>query len=143
MSAVEPLYQLIGVHPKKLTKEQSILLDIALFSYICEELKNIARENYKTYFYLIKLETEKENTMFEINLERWIINDILSTKEYSLQGIAYYTDTPPDVIEEVMIGYNTRSSGIFLRKIIELHRSVRRELYSEIMKNVIAQYKND
>jgi hypothetical protein len=34
MPALEPLYQLIGLHPEKLTKKESLLLETILFSSI-------------------------------------------------------------------------------------------------------------
>ena len=37
-------------------------------------------------------------------------------------------------------GLNTSPSAIFLRKIIELHRSIRPELYREIMRKITTEY---
>ncbi len=75
--------------------------------------------------------------MIEANFIRCIINDILSTEEYNLPGIAYYTDTPEDVIYEVAAGCNVRPTLLLARKIIELHRLVRPHLYREIMNKII------
>jgi len=47
-----------------------------------------------------KINIEKEKSMIESNFIRCIINDILSTEEYTLPGIAYYTDTPEEIIIE-------------------------------------------
>jgi hypothetical protein len=38
------------------------------------------------------------------------------------------------------MGRNVRPSAIFLRKLIDLHRSVRRELYQKIIKKVTENY---
>ncbi|MBA3660150.1 MAG: hypothetical protein H0W64_00300 [Gammaproteobacteria bacterium] len=75
--------------------------------------------------------------MLENDFARLITNDILSTEEYNLKGIARYSDTPEDVIQEVIDGRNIRPSATFLWRIIELHRSVRRELYDAIIRKII------
>jgi hypothetical protein len=81
-----------------------------------------------------------EIAMFEANFIRCIINDILSTEEYTLSGIAYYTETPEEIVYDIAIGHNTSPSANLLRKIIELHRSVRRDLYRSIVEKIISEY---
>lgn len=140
MSAMEPLYRLVGVIPSRLTEEQSLLLEAEIFARICEELREIFRKQHREYFRLMKFTTEMENMMLESKFVRLIIQDTLATGEYSLGGIAHYTDTHEEVIEEMMIGRNASPSAAFLRKLIDLHRSVRPELYKEIVKKVTENY---
>lgn len=140
MSAVEPLCKLIGINPHQISKEENLILEADLFTRICEELKEIFREQFKNYFRLLKLTIEKENHMLESNFVRLIIKDILSTEEYTMSGIAQYADIHEDVVDEVIAGRNTNPSAIFLRKVIELHRSVRCDVYNLIIKKVAAQY---
>ena len=140
MSAMEPLCHLMGIDRNKLSKKEYILLEAEIFICLCEKLKEFFREQYKDYFHLMKFTLEKENTMIETNFVRLIINDILSTEEYNQCGIAHYTDTPEDIVQEVLDGRNLRPSAIFLWKIIELHRSVRRDLYNSIVKKILNQY---
>ena len=141
MPAMEPLSRLIGINTATFTKEENILLEAELFIRICEELKEIFREQYKEDFrFLMIFNREKENEMHEAKLVQLITKDILSTGEYRLNGIAYYTDTHEDVIEEIMAGRNTSPSATLLRRLIELHRSVRRDLYEIIIRKVAAQY---
>jgi len=78
--------------------------------------------------------------MLENDLARLITRDILSSKEYNLTGLALYSDTPEDVIQEVIDGRNKRPSATFLWKIIELHRSVRRDLYNTIIQKIISHH---
>jgi hypothetical protein len=75
-----------------------------------------------------------------MKLLRCIINDILMTEEYTLSGIACYTQTPEEIVYDLAIGLNTNPSAIFLRKIIELHRFIRRELYASIIEKIIIEY---
>ena len=140
MSAMEPLYRLIEINTSMLTKEENILLEAELFTRICEELKEIFRKQHRDYFRLMKFTIEKENIVLEAKFVQLIIKDILSTDEYNLKGIAYYTDTHEDVVEEVVTGRNRNTSATFLRRLIELHRSVRRDLYDIIIKKITAQY---
>src|SRR5579863_8295926 len=125
MSATKPLSNLIGISPYKLSKEESVFLEAEIILRICHELKEFFRKKYKEYFHLLKLTIEKENAMLDTNLIRCIIKDILATEEYTLEGIAYYTNTHQDILDEVMIGRNMTPSFTFFLRMIELHREVR------------------
>jgi len=140
MAATELLCHLVGVDPSKLSREEILILEAELFARICEELREIFREQYRDYFRLMKFTVEKENAMLEANFVRLVIKDILSTEEYNLSGVAYYADTHEDVIHEVVDGRNTNPSATLLRRCIDLHRSVRRDLYHAIMKKIAMEY---
>jgi hypothetical protein len=140
MPATEPFCRLIGVNPNKLTKEESYLVEAELFTRICNELMEIFKIQYKDDPLLLKTNIEMESAMFDINFIRLIIRDILSTDEYSIQGIAIYTDTHEDVVCEVITGRNLSPSATFFRRIIELHRSVKRDVYNSIIKKITTQY---
>jgi hypothetical protein len=140
MAAMDPLCHLIGINSKKFSKEENSLLEAELFIRICDELKEVFRQQYKNFFHLMKFNVTKEDAMLERNFIRLILKDILSTEEYTLQGIATYTDTHEDIIHELASGLNTKPLAACLRKVIELHRSVRRELYQAIGKKIAAEY---
>ena len=140
MPAMEPLCHLVGINSKRFSKEENSLLEAELFIRICDELKETFRQQYNNFFHLMKFTVTKENEMLEKNFIRLILNDILSTKEYTLQGIAKYTDIHEDIIQELASGLNTKPLATCLRKVIELHRSVRRELYQAIGKKIAAEY---
>lgn len=137
MSAVEPLCSLVEINSCQLSREESIILEAELFRYICESLKGLHREWHKDYFHLINFTQDEENLMLKTSFMRFIISDILSSDEYTLEGIARYTDTPEDIVQEIFTGLNTNPSAIFLLRIIELHRSVRPELYRELMNKIV------
>ena len=143
MSVPELLCQTMGINPYKLSKEENLILEVELYTRICEMLKEVFRGQYKVYFRLMKCTAEVEDVMMEARFARCVINDILSTEEYTLPGIACYTQTPEDVVYDVAMGLNTNPTAIFLRKIIELHRSIRRELYREIIKKIKTEYSNE
>lgn len=140
MPAMEPLCQMLGINSNELTKEENLILEAKLFTHICEELKEIIKAHYKGYFQLMKFNEDMENKMIEAEFLRCVINDILSTEEYSLPGIARYTNTPEDVIHEVIIGNNNNPSFYFSRRVIELHRAVRPDIYQAIIKKIIENY---
>jgi hypothetical protein len=140
MSAMEPMYCTLGINSSQLTEEQSLLLEAEIFTQVCEELMEIFKKQHREYFRLMKFTIEMEKTMLESKFVRLIIQDILTTDEYNLDGIANYTNTHEEVIEELMIGRNPSPSAVFLRKLIDLHRSVRRELYEEIKRKVATNY---
>lgn len=140
MTAMEPFCHLIGIKNYLLTPEEKTLLEAELFKRICDELKEIFREQYKQYLCLMKFTIEMENMMIEANFAQLLINDILATKEYDLQGIACYTNTYEDVIAEIITGRNTNPSAVLLCRLIDLHRTVRRDMYQVITQKICTHY---
>ena len=140
MPAIQPLCIMIGINPKDLSKEENLILEAELFSRVCEEIKEEFRKHYAQYFRWLKFTTKEENIMLEANFLRLIIQDIIATEEYTLQGVACYTDAPIDVIQEIFDGRNTNPSTCVLRKTIDLHRTLRRELYFTIIKKIAMTY---
>ncbi len=140
MSAIRALCELYGINNEALSREENLILEAELFVSTCDALKEIFRTQYKNYFRLMNFTMEMENTMLDANFMRLIIRDILSTEEYTLEGIACYAATHEDVVHEVVAGKNTAPSATFLRRIIELHKSVRCEIYDEVVKKITAQY---
>ena len=142
MSATEPLCHLIGIRSDVLSLMENSLLEAELFTRMYRGLKDVIRREYQNYFSLLRFNQTMENAMLETNFIRSVISDILSTEEYSLSGIACYTDTPEEVIHEVMMGMNSNPSLRFSRKIIELHRSVRPAVYQAIMEKIAREYQS-
>lgn len=140
MSANEPLYSLIKITTNNLSREENRLLEADIFVRVCNELKTIFRQHYQNYFRLMNFNLSMEDIMLEENFIRSIINDILATGDYTLKGIAYYTDTHEDIILDLASGLNNKPLAICLRKTIELHKTVRRELYEAIGKKIISEY---
>lgn len=140
MAAVELLCHLAGVDSGKFSRKENILLEALLFTFISEKLMTVFKEKYQDYFCLMKLTHEKENSMLETNFACCILKDILSTEEYTLAGIANYADTHEDVLQEILTRSNTSPSATVLRRLIELHRSVRRDLYDGIIQKMIMEH---
>jgi hypothetical protein len=140
MPATEPLCQIVGINANNLSREENYIIEVELFVRVCEEIKEIIKLKNKDYFRLMKLNTEMESAMLDAILIRHVINDILLTEEYSIEGIACYTQTPEEVISDVAAGKNPAPSLPLSRKIIELHRSVRPNLYREVMKKITSEY---
>lgn len=140
MPATDMLCHLLRIKTCNLSKEEILLLEAELVVRICEELKRIFKSKFTEYFRLMKFNVDMENDMLEANFIRCLINDILLTEEYTLAGIAYYTHIPEDFVYEIVSGQHTTLSITFFRKIIELHRSVRGDLYRKIIKKILTDY---
>lgn len=140
MPSIEPFIHLLGINTSILTTPEKILLEAELFERVCNKLKEIFRKQYHEYFSLINFSKKKEDLMLDQHFVRFIINDILESEEYSIKGIAYYTNTFQDVLEELATGCNTNPSAFLFRKLIFLHQSVRRSLYDYIIKKIITEY---
>lgn len=137
MSAVLPLRRLLGSAFPALSKYEAILLEVELFTRICDELKEffIGSEKRSVNIYYISA----EGIAMEARLVRSLMSDILATDEYNLKGIACYTDTHEDVVLDIFAGINANPTATFFRRLVDLHRSVRRELYEMIVKKIFQQ----
>jgi hypothetical protein len=140
MAAVEQLCQLLNINPRYLTPQENLILEVELFIRICEELKEFYKAKNKEYFILMNVSHEKENAMLEAKFLRFVINDILMTEDYSIAGIAYHTQIHEDVISDIASGKNKTPTLHVSRKIIELHRAVRPDLYKEVVKKITTEY---
>lgn len=134
MSAVIPLRCLMGSAAPKLSKYETILLEVELFARICDELKAFFMGSKIICLDIYR--TAGEGVAMEVRLVKSIINDILSTGEYNLQGIACYTGTHEDIVEDIFTGMNNSPTAVFFRRLVDLHRTVRRELYEMIMQKI-------
>lgn len=120
-----------------LSNEELIVLEAECLSWLYEEMLAYFQASAIAYAQLLKSSTEKENTMLENNFLRCIVNDILKSNEYTLNGIAYYTDSSKDVIEEILLGINQNPSLTLAKKLIDLHRSIRPDLYKAILAKAV------
>jgi len=136
MSAVIPLRRLMGSAVPALSKYEAILLEVELFARICDELKTFFIGSKKICLDIYRI--AGEGIAMEVRLVKSMINDILSTGEYSLQGIACYTGTHEDVVEDIFTGINTSPTVLFFRRLVDLHRMVRQELYEMVMQKIMS-----
>lgn len=143
MTAIQSWSFLMGLDSKLLTKKEKYLFEAETFFRILSEVKEIFREKYKSFFYLMKYTIEMENTMLETNYVSLIIEDILETEEYNLQGLAYYTDTPLEILQEVMAGINKYPSAMLLQRCLELHREVKRDVYRTVLRKIAIEYSSE
>jgi hypothetical protein len=136
MPAMELLYSLFDIDSKKISKAEALILEADLFTRLCKELMNFFEVQYKEFLQFLKFDFNTEEKMLNANFIRCMINDILSTEEYSLNGIANYTQMPADILFDLASGQNSDPSLILSRRILELHRSVRPDLYRGIIKKI-------
>lgn len=122
---------------QKLSKAESILLEANIFVRVSDEFYGIFGDQYRSYLKLLKGESNKEIEVIEVNFLRLLVSDILSTNEYTLEGIANVVRLPVDVILELVSGLNTNPSLVLAAKIIRLHGDVRRDLYNELIKKIM------
>lgn len=139
MSAVHELRYLYEVNDLKFSWKEACLLEAAFFTALCEQLMQLIKESYENYYKLIKFDTEKESEMLEENFIRCLINDLVASGEYSLIGIAQYTNIPEEVVYDLALGKNVNPSLVLARRIIELHKIVRRDLYHGLLKKFLSE----
>jgi hypothetical protein len=139
MSALELLCRLADVKPQQFSREENLILEAELFARLYSELKNRFRTDFNEYFKLLKYNQEAEDAVLEAHFLRCIINDILTTESYTMAGIATYTQTPEDIIYEVATGQIVNPSFMLTRKLIDLHRAVRPNLYREVFTKAVKE----
>ena len=132
------LHQFLGSRYLKLSKNEKCLFDAYIFVQIYHELYEKYKMHCKKYWALIKDCCAKEDIMQENEFLEFIIKDIVSTEEYTLEGIANTLRMPIDVIYDLAAGINTDPSSVLWRKIIKLHSSVKRELYLELINKILS-----
>jgi len=137
MAKPELWVTILRMSNNNLSKEENILLEVNLFELICNELFEWFRVNQQNFFRLMNYTLEMENQMLETNFVKLIITDILQTEEYTLQGIAQYTQIHEDVINELALGINVNPSVVSFRKILQIHQSVRRDIYEGIRQKLL------
>ncbi|OGT41436.1 MAG: hypothetical protein A3F42_04245 [Gammaproteobacteria bacterium RIFCSPHIGHO2_12_FULL_37_34] len=140
MPKTDLVYCLLQHHSCKLSRIEKFLLEVKLLMHVCCELSEIFKSKYKEYHRLIKSNLNQDENMSNIKFMQEMIKDILSTREYNLTGIAIHTRIPEEVLFDVATGMNIEPTFETSRKIFELHISVRRNLYDEIMRKVASAY---
>lgn len=136
MPAVESLSQLIGINTNKLNKNETQLLEADIFFRVCSEVMSYLQMCYQDDFQLTPGDTIKEKEEMDMQFLRCLIKDLIKTKQYTLSGIAAYTQIPEDMIGEYLSGNKFSPALFFLRRLIDIHRTVRPEVYQEVLKKV-------
>jgi hypothetical protein len=113
-----------------------MIAEAEILSQVYTHLRNYFQDQFKNYFYIMKFTAEMENNMLDTNFIPNLINDILNSKQYTLEGIACYTYSFEEVIADIVSGKNYEPTFLLGRKIIDLHRSVRPELYQQIIRKI-------
>jgi len=143
MPALELLSHFIGIDPKKFSKEENFILEAELYVRVSNEIWESYQSQYKDYFHLFKLNVKKESITMELHIIRCLINDILKSEAYTLSGIAFYTQTPEEVVHDLLIGYKVSPMIAFTRKLIELHKSIKPEIYQNVIKKINPDDRSD
>lgn len=136
MSRTESFLPWFGGSTKFFTKKESVLLEMELLLLIYEELRLILVRKYEIFFKIFHFNKEMEYDMTEKNLMQFIINELLVTNEYTIEGISLYTHTPRDIIYDLILGKNIFPSVFLVKKIITLHRKAFPKLYQNIINKI-------
>jgi len=137
MATMELLFNLLDINLSIFKKNEKMLIEYYFFTCFCKELLTIFYSSRKEYLDAAKFYTEKEDTMIDIDFLLFLINDILSTEEYSLAGIANHIHVPEEVIYDLFYGLHKNPSLTLWKKVIELHSTVRQDLYRSLIKKII------
>lgn len=140
MASMELISTIFSSNVSLLSRAEIFLLEADFLNRICDELKKAFKKRYSSYFQTLNLSEEGKNNMIEEVFIKTVIKDILDSGDYTLTGIAYYTNTPEEVVYDLAAGLNTNPSAKFLINLICLHRMVKQELYKKIILKITTQY---
>jgi len=143
MAATEFLAQLLGFDCQALSREERIIVEAKTLTRIYAAIEAVMEIHHSDYFRLLKLDGDEKLKHLEEYFLRYIVTDIVSTGDYTIAGIAMYAQTAEDIIYDVMTGKNCTAPFAIVRKIINLHQSVRPRLYQEFMLEIIAEYQKN
>lgn len=121
----------VRMFPCKLPMKEKAFLELLLFANLYREL---------IIHYEINSESEKESTMVNNIVLRNIVNDLLGSDDYTLQGLANYIGYPEEVIYDLALGTNTNPTISLSTKIIELHMIARRDFYNQIINKLFVKF---
>jgi hypothetical protein len=136
MAASEWLCHFIGIDSKKFSKKENCILESEIYKRILQEFWINYQNQYREYFYLIKHNFETGDNAMELYVIRCLLNDLLNNQLYTLSGVAYYTQIPVEIIEDLLIGHKTSPLVTFVRKLIELHKFAKPDIYQKIIKKI-------
>lgn len=140
MSKPDLVFYLFRQDCNKLTQLERLIMEIVLVIRVYKELSEIFINRQKKFQMLTRKYFKKEDDMNDVKFMREMVNDILSTNEYSLSGIANCTHIPEDVLTDLAAGLNDNPTFELSRKLFELHASVRKDLYDGIMRKIISEF---
>ena len=132
MQSVSILNLFGSIYEISFSKHELLLLEADLLNEICHELKNFFDKKQKSYQQILKSAKPNEVEMIEANYIRSTLNDIINSGEYTLEGLATYTQIPEDVLYDIAIGKNLNPSLAISQKIIDLHKFIRSDLYNSL-----------
>ena len=139
MSAPQSLVSLLRLKflvPDGASKLEIRLLEAEITAHLVNELMEFFKSKYCAKNGLHKTCTKGEAVMLDINFLKVMLQDILVTGEYTLDGIVCYTGYHEDTIHEVAAGFNTNPSFALFYRFVELHRLARRDLYEVLRKKI-------
>lgn len=102
-----------------------------LYRYLCyyQATKNSCKNHYHTFLNLCLDYRDKEIDMIEHYYLQFIINDILATGEYTLEGISHSTRIPIDILTDILTGVNKVPSYQTVFLLLDFHFSVKTNEY--------------
>ncbi len=127
---------MLNLKVNHLTKQELIIVENEIFALVVNELPRLTSDqmlNFNVSFHGIK---NQEKVMPADSFLQFVLRDLVASGEYTVLGIARYTGVPEEVVFEVVAGRNTNPSWGFVRKVIDLHRLARRELYQFVVSKI-------
>ena len=117
-------------------QQQSYLLKIFLLWHSHQLLCKCHKNKFLTDHHSTSI---TELYMIDSKLVQVIIEDILETGEYTLEGIAHYARMPLDLFVDIMCGKNISPSITLWSKVISLYIQVKPELARYLFETITSE----
>jgi hypothetical protein len=126
---------------KKMINDEKCFLELFIYRYLYHELKHIFIQHDKNKpWHNQTLFTEEEQSMIDGVLIQKLTNDLISSGEYDLHALATYTGYPEDAIFDIATGLNNNPTVKIANRIIDLHATSRKQLYTALIKKIMLKY---
>lgn len=142
-------------HPHQKNRKQYILSHLKLYEKIDRQCFKIflfgvlRKVIYEYYSNLIQHELERNNNstmecyIMDSKIIQLIIKELVESGEYTLEGIAFHTRIPFDIILDAVCGASIHLSITSWMRIVELFIQIRPEVSQMIIDKLIELKNND
>lgn len=123
------------------SKTEKRLLKIFLITHLHKFLCNLYHKKFQ-YFLGKNFELTTETYAMDGKIIETLLNEIVRTGEYTLEGIATYTKIPLDIIVDATCGITHQLSMTWTR-VVDLYMQVRPDVSKSFYEKLIAELEKE
>lgn len=135
------LYKKLNISNTQIKHHEKLLIEAYLYNLLYRKARCKFRNQFEDQIKFLNTHLSEDEVM-DNNLSYYLVQDLLATGNFTLEGIAYETKTHVDVIIDIASGIRTNISAAIFNRIIKLHINTKRSVYSELIKRLLIIIEN-